>query len=56
MYSAKESIVVTNGTFTEDAAAWGSVHGIHLIDRAMLVSWSEKADHLYQLVALDIPT
>jgi hypothetical protein len=56
VYSAQESIVVTNGTFTKDAAAWGSTHGIHLIDRAALVKWSEEADHLYQLVALDIPT
>jgi restriction system protein len=56
VYSAEESIVVTNGTFTKDAAAWGSVHGIHLIDRVALINWSENADHLYQLAALDIPT
>jgi restriction system protein len=56
VYGAKESIVVTNGNFTKDAAAWGSMHGIHLIDRAALVRWSEEADHLYQLAALDIPT
>ncbi|WP_329208336.1 restriction endonuclease [Streptomyces sp. NBC_00683] len=55
VYNASESVVVTNGHFTKDAAAWGARHGIQLIDRDALAGWSERADHLYQVVALEIP-
>ncbi|MET7757843.1 restriction endonuclease [Streptomyces sp. NPDC005389] len=54
-YGAKESMVVTNGSFTRDAAAWGAKHGIRLIDREILTRWSEDADHLYQVTDLELP-
>ncbi|WP_162596873.1 restriction endonuclease [Streptomyces sp. NEAU-S7GS2] len=55
VYEAGESMVVTNGSFTRDAAEWGARHGILLIDRDTLVKWSEDADHVYQLVDLALP-
>ncbi|AZS71615.1 hypothetical protein DDE74_12205 [Streptomyces lydicus] len=55
VYEAGESMVVTNGSFTRDAAEWGARHGILLIDRDTLIKWSEDADHVYQLVDLVLP-
>nr|WP_308346684.1 restriction endonuclease [Streptomyces sp. ISL-66] len=39
MYGAAQSMVVTNGSFTRDAAAWGKRHGILLVDREALLAW-----------------
>ncbi|NXY98967.1 restriction endonuclease [Streptomyces sp. BR123] len=55
VYGAGVAMVVTNGSFTRDAATWGDVHGIRLIDREALVRWSAEADHLYQVVELRPP-
>ncbi|WP_338493612.1 restriction endonuclease [Streptomyces sp. SJL17-4] len=55
VYGANESMVVTNGSFTRDAADWGAKHGIQLIDREVLARWSEDADHLYQVADLELP-
>ncbi|MFJ7154396.1 restriction endonuclease [Streptomyces sp. NPDC101118] len=54
-YGAAQSMVVTNGSFTRDAAAWGKRHGILLADRQALLAWAQDADHICQVVALTPP-
>ncbi|MEV4192588.1 restriction endonuclease [Streptomyces toxytricini] len=55
VYGAAQSMVVTNGSFTRDAAAWGERHGILLVDREALLGWAEDADHVCRVVALAPP-
>ncbi|MFC8863275.1 restriction endonuclease [Streptomyces avidinii] len=55
VYEAAQSMVVTNGFFTRDAAAWGKRHGILLIDRKALLAWAQDADHVCRVVALTPP-
>ncbi|GAA1570038.1 restriction endonuclease [Streptomyces globosus] len=55
VYGAAQSMVVTNGSFTRDAAAWGERHGILLVDRKALLGWAEDADHVCRVVALAPP-
>ncbi|MFF3215603.1 restriction endonuclease [Streptomyces sp. NPDC002886] len=55
VYGAAQSMVVTNGSFTRDAAAWGKRHGILLVDREALLAWAQDADHVCRVVALTPP-
>ncbi|MFJ5829571.1 restriction endonuclease [Streptomyces sp. NPDC093089] len=55
VYGAAQSMVVTNGSFTRDAAAWGKSQGILLVDREALLAWAQDADHVCRVVALAPP-
>lgn len=55
VYGATQSMVVTNGSFTRDAVAWGKQHGILLVDREALLAWAQDADHVCRVVALTPP-
>ncbi|MFF4234044.1 restriction endonuclease [Streptomyces sp. NPDC001820] len=50
VHRADIAVVVTNGTFTRDAKAWGELHGIHWIDRDRLRAWAEHGTPLHRLL------
>ncbi|MFF3401544.1 restriction endonuclease [Streptomyces sp. NPDC002659] len=52
VHRADIAVVVTNGTFTRDAKAWGERHGIHWVDRDRLRTWAEYGTPLHQLLCL----
>ncbi|WP_331762262.1 restriction endonuclease (plasmid) [Streptomyces sp. NBC_01527] len=51
-HRADHAVVVTNGTFTRDAAAWGDRHGVHWVDRDGLRRWAENGTALHELLRL----
>ncbi|WP_149184870.1 restriction endonuclease [Streptomyces sp. TRM49041] len=52
VHGADHAVVVTNGTFTRDARAWGEKHQIHWIDRDRLRTWAEHGAPLHDLLRL----
>ncbi|MFD3756696.1 restriction endonuclease [Streptomyces sp. NPDC058622] len=51
-HRAHHAVVVTNGTFTRDAMAWGERHGVHWVDREKLRRWAESGAALHELLRL----
>ncbi|MFJ8669908.1 restriction endonuclease [Streptomyces sp. NPDC093600] len=51
-HKAHHAVVVTNGTFTRDAMAWGDRHGVHWVDREKLRRWAENGAALHELLGL----
>ncbi|MFB7810525.1 restriction endonuclease [Streptomyces virginiae] len=51
-HRADHAVVVTNGSFTRDAMAWGDRHGIHWIDRDRLDQWAHEGKALHELLRL----
>lgn len=51
-HRAHHAVVVTNGTFTRDAMAWGDRHSVHWIDRDKLRRWAEHGTALHELLKL----
>ncbi|MFI8100239.1 restriction endonuclease [Streptomyces sp. NPDC086023] len=51
-HRANHAVVVTNGSFTRDAMAWGDRHGVHWIDRDRLDQWAHKGKALHELLRL----
>ncbi|ATW46714.1 restriction endonuclease [Streptomyces peucetius] len=52
VHGADHSVVVTNGTFTRDAKAWGERHQVHWVDRDQLRAWAEHGIPLHNLLRL----
>ncbi len=46
------AVVVTNGTFTRDAMAWGDRHSVFWVDRDKLRRWAENGTALHELLRL----
>ncbi len=55
-HGADIAVVVTNGTFTRDAKAWGDKHQIHWVDRDRLRAWAEQGVALSDLLRLTART
>ncbi|WP_331736966.1 restriction endonuclease [Streptomyces sp. NBC_00211] len=51
-HRADHAVVVTNGTFTRDAMAWGDRHSVHWVDRDKLRRWAETGTALHELLGL----
>ncbi|KUH38594.1 MULTISPECIES: restriction endonuclease [Streptomyces] len=51
-HRADYGVVVTNGTFTRDAMAWGDRHGVHWVDRDRLRRWAENGTALHEFLGL----
>lgn len=51
-HKADHAVVVTNGTLTRDAMAWGDRHGVHWVDREKLRRWAENGAALHELLGL----
>ena len=56
VHGADAAVVVTNGSFTRDAAAWGDKHHIHWVDRDRLRPWAEHGVALHHLLRLPART
>jgi restriction system protein len=57
VHGADHAVVVTNGSFTRDAKAWGERHHVHWVDRDRLRTWAEQGTSLHDLLHLpDRPT
>ncbi|MFI7704179.1 restriction endonuclease [Nonomuraea sp. NPDC049480] len=52
-HGAHVAIVVTNGSFTKDAAKFAAEVGIHLVDRAGLRAWAQEGVSLQELLKLN---
>ncbi|MFF3007000.1 restriction endonuclease [Kitasatospora sp. NPDC057940] len=52
VHRADVAVVVTNGSFTRDAKAWGDKHGIYWVDREALRRWAEGGTALPDLLHL----
>ncbi|MFB7677102.1 restriction endonuclease [Kitasatospora purpeofusca] len=52
VHRADVAVVVTNGSFTRDAKAWGDKHGIYWVDREALRRWAEGGTALPDLLPL----
>jgi restriction system protein len=52
VHGADIAIVVTNGTFTRNARAWGDRHHVHWIDRDRLRAWAEHGTPLPSVLRL----
>ncbi|MFE1440532.1 restriction endonuclease [Streptomyces sp. NPDC058739] len=51
-HGGRHAVVVTNGTFTRDAMAWGERYGVHWVDRERLRRWAENGEALHALLGL----
>jgi restriction system protein len=51
-HGADIAVVVTNGSFTRDAKAWGDKHQVHWVDRDRLRLWAEHGVALHDLLRL----
>lgn len=51
-HRANHAVVITNGTFTRDAMAWGDRHNVHWVDRDRLRRWAENGTALHELLGL----
>lgn len=56
VHHADIAIVVTNGSLTRDAKAWGDRHGIHWIDRTLLERWADAGHPVGGLLRLPAAT
>ena len=52
VHGADIAVIVTNGSLTRDAKAWGDRHGIRWIDRVLLQRWAEEGHALGELLRL----
>ncbi|MFI9623127.1 restriction endonuclease [[Kitasatospora] papulosa] len=52
VHKAAHAVVITNGTLTRDAMAWGERHGVHWVDRDRLQRWAEGGAALHDLLGL----
>jgi restriction system protein len=52
VHGADIAVVVTNGSFTSDARAWGERHRIHWMDRDRLRRWAENGMPLQEVLRL----
>ncbi|MFJ8210730.1 restriction endonuclease [Streptomyces sp. NPDC096033] len=52
VHGADHAVVVTNGSFTRDAMAWGDRHGVHWVDRDRLDQWAHEGKALHELLGL----
>ncbi|MGW6202545.1 restriction endonuclease [Streptomyces sp. NPDC055089] len=52
VHKAAHAVVITNGTFTRDAMAWGERHGVHWVDRHRLERWARDGAALHELLGL----
>ena len=52
VHGAHVAFVVTNGSFTRDARAWGDRHAVHWVDRRRLQAWAESGASLYEVLQL----
>ncbi|WP_242578458.1 restriction endonuclease [Streptomyces sp. MST-110588] len=50
VHRADVAVVVTNGRFSSKAIPWGHRHGIHLVDRAVLVEWAGGSRPLWEIL------
>ncbi|WP_343070950.1 restriction endonuclease [Streptomyces bathyalis] len=50
VHRAETAVVVTNGSLTRDAQAWGNRHHVHWIDRDRLRTWAERGTPLHDLL------
>ncbi|MER5886987.1 restriction endonuclease [Streptomyces sp. NPDC001941] len=50
VHRATFALVVTNGRFTKSAVPWGHKHGIHLVDRDLLIAWAAASRPLWELL------
>ncbi|MEV0538057.1 restriction endonuclease [Kitasatospora sp. NPDC050463] len=55
-HGADIAVVVTNGSFTRDAKAWGDKHHVHWVDRDRLRQWAEHGFPLHDLLRLTART
>ncbi|MFC9331333.1 restriction endonuclease [Kitasatospora sp. NPDC057015] len=55
-HGADIAVVVTNGSFTRDAKAWGDKHHVHWVDRDRLRLWAEHGLTLHDLLRLPART
>ncbi|MFE9252911.1 restriction endonuclease [Streptomyces sp. NPDC007088] len=53
-HRADHAVVVTNGTFTRDAMAWGDRHSVLWVDRDNLRCWAENGTALHELLGLSV--
>ncbi|CAL9332062.1 hypothetical protein SUDANB145_00086 [Streptomyces sp. enrichment culture] len=51
-HGADHAVVVTNGSFTRDAMAWGDRYGVHWVDRQRLRRRAEDGRALHELLGL----
>lgn len=56
VHAADVAVVVTNGSFTKDARAWGEKHRVHWVDRDRLHTWAEQGVPLHELLRLPART
>ncbi|WP_370131542.1 restriction endonuclease [Streptacidiphilus sp. EB103A] len=54
VHGARFAVVVTNGSFTRDAKAWGEKHHVHWVDRDRLRLWAEHGTPLPDLLRLPV--
>ncbi|WP_042390183.1 restriction endonuclease [Streptacidiphilus melanogenes] len=54
VHKAAVAVVVTNGSFTRDAKAWGDKHGVHWVDREALRRWASDGTPLPALLGLPL--
>ncbi|WP_051722549.1 restriction endonuclease [Streptomyces albus] len=52
VHRVDHAVVVTNGSLTRDAKAWGDRHHIHWIDRDRLRRWAEHGLPLHEFLRL----
>ncbi|MFI9325068.1 restriction endonuclease [Kitasatospora aureofaciens] len=52
VHGADIAVVVTNGSFTRDAKAWGDKHAVQWVDRDRLRLWAEHGVALHDLLRL----
>ncbi|MEV7188244.1 restriction endonuclease [Kitasatospora sp. NPDC093102] len=52
VHGADIAVVVTNGSFTRDAKAWGDKHQVRWVDRDRLRLWAEHGVALHELLHL----
>ncbi|MFI9328739.1 restriction endonuclease [Kitasatospora sp. NPDC052868] len=51
-HGADIAVVITNGSLTRDAKAWGDKHRVHWVDRDRLRLWAEHGVALHDLLRL----
>lgn len=52
VHGAQFAVVVTNGSFTRDARAWGERHHVYWVDRDRLRNWAEHGTPLQDLLRM----
>jgi restriction system protein len=52
VHGAQIAVVITNGSFTRDARAWGERHHVYWVDRDRLRRWAQHGTSLQDLLRL----